>query len=484
MHRYRMESRNIIEANRRTFSPTKNVFEQKADTKDTFPTATDRQDSDHPHNDCVEQQQRMPSTTTAMGRHDHDAGGRHHKHERETEEERLMRKAREYVERHKNDDDDANRGGGHNRGGKKSSKKSRHDDRRHSKKSEKRRERSDDDDDRERSKKRHRKEHRRDDDHKKKKKKKESKRDKHDKERRHKKHESRKRIKKSDLYPLGAIRGSPPTELLDVEKDYFTQHQNLWVYLYREEGIVFGDLTSDDAHSAFKRFVKRYNAGQLETAYYEGLPNEAVDECKTTNHKWAFNTSETERKSLQFLQEGVRKQTEYEGAANTPASIAPRNEPASSIDRNVARLPPPNERRRPTQEERLAERTANRRLKEHVRTSHEELTGGRKEGRERQIEKRREKAETIHGAAKDREDARMGGVELNDEAIYGAGDGGFQDALARERQRKAQRQQKKDDRVAQLKKKEQEKQDAMIKMLGLTGVKPGQKIKIAPRDDG
>lgn len=408
-----------------------------------------------------------------MGRHGDDDG--------ETEEEKLLRKAREYVERHKEHDssnDDRE---------KKRSKKSRHDDkRRHSKKrrhqhedevgkKSRKRHRSDDDDD---SSSDHSRRRSSKDKHKKKRKKKDSKR-KHDKE--HKKRS--KRVNKADLYPLGAIRGSPPAVLLDVEQDYFQYHQHLWVYLYRQEGIVFGDLTSEDAHSAFKRFVKRYNAGELEAAYYDGLPAEAVEECKTTNHKWTFNTSETERKSLQFLQEGVRKQTEYEGAASNTdeAAIMLRQEAPRVAD--VAPLSA-NEKRRPTQQERLAERTANRRLREHVRTAEEEFSGGRKDGRERQIEKRKEKAAAIHGAARDREDARMGGVELNDEAIYGGGDADFQNALARERQRNAQRQQKKQDRVAELKKKEQDKQDAMIKMLGLTGVKPGQKIKIAPRNDG
>lgn len=414
-----------------------------------------------------------------MGRHDdkHDTGGHHHHHEHETEEERLLRKAREYVERHKDDNDEK----------KKSSKKSSR-----SKRSDRKRDRHHDDDDR--SKKKHRKEkhdedsgrhhHRHRSKKDDKKRRKDSKRSKHyeSKDGRHKKkHDSKKHVNKEKLFPLGDIRGSPPTELLDLNKDYFSFHQHLWVYLNREEGVAFNDLSSDEAHKAFKRFAKSYNAGELEAAYYDGLPSEAIEECKTTEHKWRFNTSETERRSLQHLQEGVRKQTEYEGSKNEV--VATRNEALSSSNANVARLPT-NERKRPTQEERLAERTANRRLREHARTAEEELSGGRKDGRERQIEKRKEKAAAIHGAARDREDARMGGVELNDDAIYGSGDGGFQNALARERQRNAQRQQKKQDRVAELKKKEQEKQEAMLKSLGLSSIKPGQgKIKIAPRND-
>ena len=332
----------------------------------------------------------------------------------ETQDERLLRKARDYVERHKDDDDDKK---------KKSRKRSsRHD---HSKTSERKRKDS-------RPRKRHRKEQEdsdASDNHhrryrsrkhdKKTRKNKESKR-KHGKDKKHAKN----RNPKSNLYPLGDIKKSPPAELLDAKKDYFAFHQHLFVYLFREENIVFGDLSSEDAHKAFKRFCKHYNAGELEMAYYEGLPTEAIEECKTTNHKWSFNTSETERRSLQYLQEGVRKQTEYD--VDKAESVAPQKEAPKGT---VASKPPTNEPKRWTQEERLAERVANRRLKEHARTAEEEMSGGRKDGRERQIEKRKERAEAIHGAAKDREDARMGGVELNDETIYGGGDADFQKCL-------------------------------------------------------
>jgi hypothetical protein len=389
------------------------------------------------------------------GRHEDD--GRHRKHKRETEEERLLRKAREYVEQSEKGDEK-----------RKDKKKRKSSDRR------KRDKHYSDDDSRSR-KKSHKEIDRKDKKHKKK----DSKR-RHEKDSRHKETvEKTVRVKKSELYPLGAIKGCPPAEPLDLEKDYFAYHQHLWVYLYREEGIIFGDLTSEDARSAFSRFAKRYNAGELEEAYFCGVPpQEAIDQCQTTRHKWSFNTSEMERERLRLLEEGVRKQTQF-----SENDAAPLRETGGQVEH----MPEvSNERRRLSAEERTVERVNNRRLKEHVRTVEEELNGGRKDGRERQIEKRREKAATIHGAAKDREEARMGGVELNDEAIYGGGGDGelnFQDALSRERQRNAQRQQNKQDRIAELKKKELDKQDAMIKMLGLTGVKPGQKITIAPRKD-
>jgi hypothetical protein len=294
-----------------------------------------------------------------------------------------------------------------------------------------------------------------------------------------------KEVDKSSLLPLGENVGAPPITLLDPEKDYFTYHQHLWVFLFREEGAAFNDLTSDQCHTAFGRFSERYNVGHLEAAYYDpkGLPQEVLEECKTTRHSWSFQTSETERKGLELLQKGVRRQTEYEAPQGDS-----KNEPFTKADvgnavvngRDKAVIIAP---RLQTPEERLADRQTNKRLRGQVRTAEEELNGGRKDGRERQIEKRKEEASRIHAAAKDREEARAGGVELTDAAIYGGDGSNFQSALSRERQRKTQRGDKQKSRLEELQKKEQERQENMLKTLGLTGLKPGQKITIAPRKD-
>lgn len=299
---------------------------------------------------------------------------------------------------------------------------------------------------------------------------------------------------KSKLMALGPPPGKPPSKLLDTEDDYFSFHQSLWVWLYREEGRAFNDLTSDETREAFGRFVKRYNAGMLEAAYYgeKGLPPKAVEECKTTRHKWSFQTSETERRGLQMLQDGVRKLTEYTAEAdnNPNAATCKTVPPAFSKAPAVAPRPEAEEtdegrRRAWTAEERTANRVANRRMREHVRTAEEEFGGGRADyGRERQLEKKKEVAAKIHGAAKDREDM---GVTISDDALYGDGRHGssFQAALARERQRKQKKEESKQARIQELQQKEDNKKQAMLDMLGLGGMAAsGQKIKIAPRKDG
>ena len=296
-----------------------------------------------------------------------------------------------------------------------------------------------------------------------------------------------------NLIPLGPIRGQPPTQLLEADADYFQYHQQLWVYLYRNEGLLFNDLPSTQAaRDAFERFVQQYNAGQLEQAYYDDNDRDsfakALEECKTTQHAWSFQTTEQEKSSLVVLQEGVRKQTEFRGeqrqqqqdlSPGVPAAAAASKQKGEgNVQLQRQRPPSPTNRA----ETRHHDRVANRRLKEHIRAAEEEFTGGRKEGRERQIEKRKELSEKIHGSSRDRGDAAAV-VELNDQALYGGDEMGFQDALQREKARKARREEQRRNRLAELEQKDKEKQAEMLKKLGLTGIKPGQKITIAPRKD-
>jgi len=293
-------------------------------------------------------------------------------------------------------------------------------------------------------------------------------------------------IEKSKLYNLGSTRTRPPDQPLDPEKDYFAYHQHLWLYLHRREGVAFGDLSSSEARDAFRRFVKKYNAGKLEEAYYESvLPSEALENGLTTRHQWNFHTNTMEKKNLNLIEEGVRKQTDYQksevGSIHTGKGDFERGEKMLSEEK-IDKTNKSNVRLGNGPEARRAEKIANRRLREHVKVAEEELSGGRKEGHERLLEKRKEQATAIHGAARDREESTVG-VELKDSDIYGGDGNDFAAALQRERQRKQHREQKKDNRIQELKQKERDRQEAMLRSLGLSGIKPGQKITIRPRDD-
>lgn len=130
-------------------------------------------------------------------------------------------------------------------------------------------------------------------------------------------HRKHSHAEKKKLWPLGKISNTKvsETQQLDADRDYFTYHNHLRLFLYRNRGTYFEDLSSSEARNAFEEFCQDYNDGKLEMAYYDsenGLPVEALDECKRTRHIWTFRTSETEKKTLVAVKDGVRKQTEYD----------------------------------------------------------------------------------------------------------------------------------------------------------------------------
>lgn len=442
-----------------------------------------------------------------MVRHHDDDQKRKNK---ESKDARLLRKAREYVEReeqrqeqapqriksrgrndqHDLSDDERHRSKRTRQHSSKQIEDDHYDDdddrgkgrRRHNKRKHRYSEDEDTDDDRKKRKHKDKRKKRfsdEDDEDRRRRKKEKKKKSKHHSAARDDKKSKLNRIDKSNLYSLGDIVGKPPSHLLDPESDYFAYHQHLWVYLYREEGIAFGDLTSEESRQAFQRFCQNYNEGKLETAYYQAvLPLKVVEECKTTSHKWSFQTSATEVKSLHIIEEGVRKQTEYEATAINQSLASAGGLGTNRDVRPIILQEDPDDEK--AAKDRLRERLANKRLREHVRTAEEEVMGGRKEGRERQIEKKKEAAAALHGAAWDREEA---GAELPDTDLYGDGSSDFATALARQRNHREKRASEKERRLADLQQKERERQESMLKSLGLTGIKPGQKITIAPRKD-
>lgn len=311
---------------------------------------------------------------------------------------------------------------------------------------------------------------------------------------------------RGQLIPLGDIPKStennthqnPPTPL-DAETSYFSHNSHLRLYLYRTYGIHFEDLTSDEAREAFVEFSAKYNAGELEAAYYSpgGLPQEAMDQCQRTQHRWKFRTNKVEERSLEVVRAGVRKQTEYDaggdgsggGGGGSIRMSVPVAQSAPPVDGNDTGT-----RQQPAKEEDKRPRERNRRGDNALLDP--SFASKPDSGWERQREKRKQRSEATHGSARDREAEAYGGAELDDDAIYGSGgviSGGrgnrrkelsYEEALAKERRFKEKKEAEKAARVEELKMKEEEKQKKMLEMLGLSGIAtPGKKITIAPRND-
>ncbi|KAL7539379.1 hypothetical protein ACHAXR_009249 [Thalassiosira sp. AJA248-18] len=316
------------------------------------------------------------------------------------------------------------------------------------------------------------------------------------------------KIDSTKLVSLGNIVHKPPVEQLDSDTNYFSHSSHLRLYLYRQFGIHFENLTSSESHDAFKEFTESYNAGNLEEAYYDPsglLPQDALDQCSRTKHQWKFKTNRLEEQSLNYVKVGVKKQTEYKdgttatiatAASSAGKSMIPNRQPARGS--NKFNHTDDNSQQRKTPQELAAQRQSDKQHRERIKLANEEMYGAGKadHGWERKREKRREKSEKLHGAGRDRESEAWGGAELDDDAIYGStggvggggrrgrgGEASYEEAVAKGRQYRERKEAEKAARTSELLKKEEEKQKKMLEMLGLSGIKAGQKIKIAPRND-
>jgi hypothetical protein len=447
----------------------------------------------------------------SSGRGRHESSRERSRHARDddklTEEEaRLYAKAREFVKREEADGRGDDRHRRHHRG--------------HGKESKRRRrlsENCDDSSDGDASRRREDgKERKRDrmDDHERREKStrhgKKSKRGHHRDEgrRRHKKEEKHgpKKIKESfkdkaspvdasKLVSMGDIVHETPAERLDAETDYFSHNSHLRLFLYRKYGIYFEDLTSTESHAYFDKFTKSYNAGELEKAYYNPsglLPQDALDQCSRTKHNWKFRTNRLEEQSLEMVRAGVKKQTEYNDKAAATGKICAVIPSRSDRKADDTHHPPVQK----LATDIAARRQSDKRHREQIELANEEIHGISRpdHGWERDREKRKERSEKLHGAARDREGDAWGGTELDDDAIYGAsgidgrrgrggGEASYEEAVARERQRRERKGADIAARASELLAKEAEKQKKMLEMLGLSGVKLGEKITIAPRQD-
>ncbi|KAL7486301.1 hypothetical protein ACHAW6_011899 [Cyclotella cf. meneghiniana] len=332
----------------------------------------------------------------------------------------------------------------------------------------------------------------------------------HHRDREHSKREKQRRksssIDTSKLIPLGPILSHPPAESLKTSLHYFSHNPHLRLYLYRAHSLYFEDLSSDDSRSYFEEFVKIYNSGRLEEAYYNPtLPQEALDQCLRTKHQWKFRTNDVEKEKLNMVREGVRKQTEYEkgaSARNTGGNDAKSAPPVTTPQTHDTKDNQDDYHDKDQQrlEARAAQRQSDKKYRERIKLVNEELDPHQFakpiSGWERQQEKKRQRSNATHGAYQDREDVIAGG-DLDDDAIYGDGEvsggggGGrrrkdltYEEAVYKERQRREKREAEMAAKVEDAKRKEEQKRKEMLAMLGLSGVDAGKKITIAPRQDG
>ena len=150
------------------------------------------------------------------------------------------------------------------------------------------------------------------------------------------------------------------------------------------------------------------------------LPQDALDQCSWTKHKWKFRTNRLEEQSLEMVRVGVKKQTEYddkEAAARGEICAAiPPSQGDIGADAHPRPHPPPPTRGTAT--DIAARRQSDRRHGERIELANDKIHCISRP--DRGWVRDREISEKLHGAARDREGNAWGWTELDDDAIYGA----------------------------------------------------------------
>ena len=93
--------------------------------------------------------------------------------------------------------------------------------------------------------------------------------------------------------------GAPPAVLLS-EDDYFVRNAELQHWLLESRGEYFDELSSAEARKRFKKFVAKWNGGELSSKYYAGLKDAPSASATRTRHVWGFASklSDAERFEL------------------------------------------------------------------------------------------------------------------------------------------------------------------------------------------
>ncbi|KAH8923201.1 hypothetical protein BT69DRAFT_1319658 [Atractiella rhizophila] len=239
------------------------------------------------------------------------------------------------------------------------------------------------------------------------------------------------------------VPGHPNTATLSISRDYFTKSSEFrsWLASYKskskdskhadkgkgkEKGLSFERLTGEEARRYFKKFVRRWNEGELDDAYYSG-----TIQPPKSKHVWGFEGS-LSKKEQQTLAEAT--QADDRPSTHLPSASTTRPTQGPLLPAGHSALSALHSSREAERDREASERAARAyEGKKRRREEREEEEEGRATGRDRRVEKRREMNASNRAFASRREEADGLGDVGEEELMGGAGDS-FQ-AAVRERER-------------------------------------------------
>eukprot|EP00316_Scyphosphaera_apsteinii_P024448 CAMPEP_0119319556 /NCGR_PEP_ID=MMETSP1333-20130426/49714_1 /TAXON_ID=418940 /ORGANISM="Scyphosphaera apsteinii, Strain RCC1455" /LENGTH=315 /DNA_ID=CAMNT_0007325987 /DNA_START=125 /DNA_END=1072 /DNA_ORIENTATION=+ len=244
------------------------------------------------------------------------------------------------------------------------------------------------------------------------------------------------------------------------EDDYFKRSAEFQTWLHEKHGSYLDEIPSEDARRAFKRFVSKWNDGELPAKFYNGIPVTAVPAASRTRHKWKFaeTLSSEDQLALDSTKDRVDSQTQKQDTfAPTPSAPTP---PLAQQHQRDQRLHHQQLPRVPT-----SNGMAMKRHRENIAMVIDELAPKADAGsREALLEKRR--MQTSYHRSGQRDEA--GGLERPDSEIMGGGGGDdFAAQVARRDRAIARRTEEASSRVAELRAKEQQRMNDFKRQMGL-----------------
>jgi len=229
-----------------------------------------------------------------------------------------------------------------------------------------------------------------------------------------------------------------------AESDYFLKSSEFRVWLKEEKHKYFDELSGDKARRYFHKFVKEWNRGKLDKSLYAGVDPSGQTATSQTAYKWAFTSKRTKAddNALQAARAEV-------GAATYGASNGSSRTPGDGSVKRVQgpTLPPQTDHilaREAAAEEATAEREYQRkRDKAEARDRVEDMVGPREVGRERMLEKKRERRDNDR-AFREKGDE---GLDVDEGTLMGGGDS-FKAQLARRDAARARFESKREEKMS------------------------------------
>ncbi|CAM9095243.1 unnamed protein product [Phaeothamnion confervicola] len=296
--------------------------------------------------------------------------------------------------------------------------------------------------------------------------------------RKEKKHRAKDRDESEEEY------SKPEVEI--SSGDYFTKSREFRVWLLRNKKRAFEDLSSEETHEMFEKFVGKWNMGSLEPMFYSSaIPQSLVDEACKTHHKWGFVSRITGRDAA-FLEQQKAEAAASDAAA---AAVAANGRAASAAGPEAggcSGVSSTDAGAADAAEVGAAARTADRKRRRERDAALLDEYAPKETGREAAVDRRRTAADRLHGAGRDREDLQDGLSGQKGLDVMGGGGGKdeeeFRRRLARDQGARQRREAGQAERVREAERLEAEKRAAFLAQMGIV---PGQgKITIKPRSDG